>query len=160
MTRQKRIEGELNAARNIQIGILPNLNNTMPKSIFAIAAFLEPAREVGGDLYDSFTLEDGPKALVMGDVSSKDVPAALFMTMSVMLKLYALSSGVDPAQTLTRVNALLEEHNPGNMFITLFLALYSPDTGDILYANGGHCPPFVMDTEGRLRQLKKLSGPS
>ncbi|MCR5562242.1 MAG: SpoIIE family protein phosphatase [Desulfovibrio sp.] len=159
MTEQKRMEGELNAARDIQIGILPNLNTTLPEPGFAIAAFLEPAREVGGDLYDSFTLEDGRKALVMGDVSGKGVPAALFMTMSVTLVRYALRSGLDPAQALTQVNALLEEHNPGNMFITLFLALYSPETGEMLYANGGHCLPYVMDAQGRLRQLENLSGP-
>lgn len=159
MTEQKRMEGELNAAGEIQMGILPDLNAVRPEPGFAVAAFLEPAREVGGDLYDSFTLDDGRKALVMGDVSGKGVPAALFMTMTVTLVRYALRSGLDPAQALTRVNALLEEHNPGNMFVTLFLALYSPDTGDLLYANGGHCLPYVMDARGRLRQLEHLSGP-
>ncbi|WP_297671814.1 SpoIIE family protein phosphatase [uncultured Desulfovibrio sp.] len=156
---QKRMEGELSAAKDIQTGILPDLNATPPEPGFAVAAFLEPAREVGGDLYDCFTLDDGRKALVMGDVSGKGVPAALFMTMSVTLVRYALRSGLDPAQALTQVNALLEEHNPGNMFVTLFLALYSPDTGGLLYANGGHCLPYVVDAQGRIRQLEKLSGP-
>ncbi|MCR4666701.1 MAG: SpoIIE family protein phosphatase [Desulfovibrio sp.] len=159
MTVQKRMEGELNAAKDIQMGILPNLNDAPPEPGFSVANFLEPAREVGGDLYDSFTLHDGRKAIVMGDVSGKGVPAALFMTMSVTLVRYTLRSGLDPAEALTRVNALLEEHNPGNMFVTLFLALYSPETGELLYANGGHCLPYVMDAEGHLRQLEHLSGP-
>ncbi len=159
MTEQKHLEGELNAAKDIQMGILPNLNSVKPEPGFAVAAFLEPARQVGGDLYDCFTLADGRKAVVMGDVSGKGVPAALFMTMSVTLVRYALRSGLNPAQALTQVNTLLEEHNPGSMFVTLFLALYSPDTGELLYANGGHCLPYVMDSQGTQRQLNHLSGP-
>ncbi len=159
MIEQKHLEGELTAAKDIQRGILPNLNAVQPEPGFSVAAFLEPARQVGGDLYDCFTLADERKAVVMGDVSGKGVPAALFMTMSVTLVRYALRSGLNPAQALTQVNALLEEHNPGSMFVTLFLALYSPDTGELLYANGGHCLPYVLDSQGNLRQLDHLSGP-
>lgn len=159
IAKQKRMEGELAAAREIQNGILPDLNSIPPEPGFAVGAFLEAAREVGGDLYDCFTLEDGRKALVLGDVSDKGAPAALFMTMTVTLVRYALRSGLDPAQALTRVNALLEEHNPGNMFVTLFLALYTPDTGELLYANGGHCLPWIVASQGSLRQLEGLSGP-
>ena len=159
VAKQKRMEGELSAAKDIQKGILPDLNAAPAEPGFAVSAFLEPAREVGGDLYDCFTLKDGRKALVIGDVSDKGAPAALFMTMTVTLVRYALRSGLDPAQALTRVNTLLEEHNPGNMFVTLFLALFSPDTGELLYANGGHCLPQVIDAHGNLRQLENLSGP-
>lgn len=159
ITEQKRIEGELSAAKDIQMGILPVLDGITVESGFAVAAFLEPAREVGGDLYDCFTLADGKKVLVMGDVSGKGVPAALFMTMTVTLVRSTLRSGLDPAQALTQINALLEEHNPGSMFVTLFLAIYSPESGELLYANGGHCPPYIIDTAGHVRQLEKLSGP-
>lgn len=112
---------------------------------FSASAFLDPAKEVGGDLYDFFTTRDGRRALVLGDVSGKGVPAALFMSMTVTLVRYALDSGLDPAAAMTRVNAMLEEHNPGNMFVTLFLALYDPRSGELAYANGGHCPPCIVD---------------
>ncbi|MCR5814961.1 MAG: SpoIIE family protein phosphatase [Desulfovibrio sp.] len=159
MTEQKRLEGELTAARDIQMGILPDLSATEPEAHFSIAAFLEPAREVGGDLYDCFSLSDGRKALALGDVSGKGVPAALFMTMSVTLIRSALHSGLDPAQALTQINHLLEEHNPGNMFVTLFLAIYNPATGELVYGNGGHCLPFILSADGKIRQFEHLSGP-
>ena len=159
MTAQKRMEGELSAARDIQMGILPNLDDLPQNTGFSISAFLEPAREVGGDLYDCFTLEDGRKVLALGDVSGKGVPAALFMTMSVTLLRSALHSGLPPAQAMTQINTLLEEHNPGNMFVTLFLAIYTPQTGELIYANGGHCLPLLVNNKGGLRKLEHLSGP-
>ena len=81
------------------------------------------------------------------------------MTMSVTLIRYALRSGLAPAQAMSRVNDLLEEHNSGNMFVTLFLALYDPKTGHLQYANGGHCLPYIVSENGNLRQLENLSGP-
>ncbi|MBQ7617671.1 MAG: SpoIIE family protein phosphatase [Desulfovibrio sp.] len=159
MTVQKRIEGELNAAREIQMGILPVLDGQKSEANCVVAAFLEPAREVGGDLYDCFTLEDGRKAMVIGDVSGKGVPAALFMTMTLTLVRYALRSGLDPAQALANVNTLLEEHNPGNMFVTIFLAIYDPASGGVEYANAGHCQPYILNPQGQVRKLENLSGP-
>ncbi len=158
---KERMEGELSAARDIQMGILPPPDGAPEICGFSASAFLDPAKEVGGDLYDFFTTHDGRRALVLGDVSGKGVPAALFMSMTVTLVRYALDSGLDPAAAMTRVNAMLEEHNPGNMFVTLFLALYDPKTGDLAYANGGHCPPCIVgaDPARPLRLLENLSGP-
>lgn len=158
---KERMEGELNAAREIQIGILPPPDGAPDIFGFTASAFLDPAKEVGGDLYDFFTTPDGRNALVLGDVSGKGVPAALFMSMTVTLVRYALGGGLDPAQAMGRINALLEEHNPGNMFVTLFLALYDPKTGDLEYANGGHCPPYIVGAapDAPVRTLESLSGP-
>lgn len=158
---KERLEGELSAARDIQMGILPPSDEAPEICGFSASAFLEPAREVGGDLYDFFSTRDGRRALVLGDVSGKGVPAALFMSMTVTLVRYTLDSGLDPAAAMTRVNAMLEEHNPGNMFVTLFLALYDPRTGELAYANGGHCPPCIVDacSDNPPRVLEKLSGP-
>ncbi|WP_297218937.1 SpoIIE family protein phosphatase [uncultured Desulfovibrio sp.] len=158
---KERMEGELSAAREIQMGILPPPDGAPEVCGFRASAFLDPAKEVGGDLYDFFTTRDGRRALVLGDVSGKGVPAALFMSMTVTLVRYALDSGLDPAAALSRVNAMLEAHNPGNMFVTLFLALYTPETGELCYANGGHCPPCIVDgASGKPpRVLDKLSGP-
>ncbi|MBQ7586329.1 MAG: SpoIIE family protein phosphatase, partial [Desulfovibrionaceae bacterium] len=159
MTAQKRLEGELSAAKDIQMSILPTLDASFDQPGFMVRAFLEPAQEVGGDLYDCFTVKDQLKAIVIGDVSGKGVPAALFMTMTVTLVRYALRSNLDPAQAMTQVNALLEEHNSGSMFVTLFLGLFNPQTGELLYTNGGHCLPFILGPKGELRQLERLSGP-
>lgn len=158
---KERMEGELSAARDIQMGILPPPDGAPEICGFSASAFLDPAKEVGGDLYDFFTTRDGRRALVLGDVSGKGVPAALFMSMTVTLVRYALDSGLDPAAAMTRVNAMLEEHNPGNMFVTLFLALYDPRSGELAYANGGHCPPCIVDARSDRppRLLEHLSGP-
>lgn len=158
---KERMEGELNAARDIQLGILPPPDGAPAIFGFTASAFLDPAKEVGGDLYDYFTTPDGRNALVLGDVSGKGVPAALFMSMAVTLVRYALRGGLDPATAMIRINEQLEEHNPGNMFVTLFLALYDPKTGDLEYANGGHCPPYVAQKApgGPVRALEGLSGP-
>ncbi|MBQ7607107.1 MAG: SpoIIE family protein phosphatase [Desulfovibrionaceae bacterium] len=159
MTKQKRVEGELAAARDIQVGILPSSEPIPSEPGFSIAAFLEPAREVGGDLYDCFPLAQGTKAIVMGDVSGKGIPASLFMTMSVTLIRYALRSEHSPELAMNQVNALLEEHNPGSMFVTLFMGIYTPSTGELIYANGGHCLPIIMGADGAIRKLTNLSGP-
>ena len=81
--------------------------------------------------------------------------------MTVTLVRYALGSGLDPAAAMSQVNAMLEAHNPGNMFVTLFLALYDPQSGELSYANGGHCPPYIIDaaSDAPPRMLDKLSGP-
>ena len=158
---KERMEGELSAAREIQMGILPSPDGAQEVCGFKASAFLDPAKEVGGDLYDFFSTSDGRRALIIGDVSGKGVPAALFMSMTVTLVRYALESGLDPAAALSRVNNMLEAHNPGNMFVTLFLAIYDPATGDLAYANGGHCPPYIVDANAQTppRLLDKLSGP-
>lgn len=158
---KERMEGELSAARDIQMGILPPPDSAPEIYGFSASAFLDPAKEVGGDLYDFFTTRGGKCALVLGDVSGKGVPAALFMSMTVTLVRYALDAGLDPAAAMTSVNAMLETRNPGNMFVTLFLALYDPNTGELTYANGGHCPPLIVDARSDQppRALAQLSGP-
>ena len=158
---KERMEGELSAAREIQMGILPPPDGAPEVCGFRASAFLDPAKEVGGDMYDFFVTSDGRRALVLGEVSGKGVPAALFMSMTVTLVRYALGSGLDPAAAMSQVNAMLEAHNPGNMFVTLFLALYDPQSGELSYANGGHCPPYIIDaaSDAPPRMLDKLSGP-
>ena len=156
----QRMQGELNAARDIQMGILPAVNRAPALPTYAAYAFLEPAKEVGGDLYDFFTAPDGRQAVILGDVSGKGVPAALFMSMTVTLVRYALSSGLPPAQAMTQINDRLSENNPGCMFVTLFIGLLDPETGQLEFANGGHCQPLVINAEtGTVRLLEELSGP-
>lgn len=157
---KERMEGELRAARDIQLSILPAPGSAPQTDQLSVAAFLCPAKEVGGDLYDYFKLPDGRYAFVLGDVSDKGVPAALFMSMSITLVRYSLGSGLDAATTMTNVNNLLAKNNSTNMFVTLFLALYDVESGKLEYTNGGHCPPYIYNTTtGSVRELSDLSGP-
>ena len=158
---RQRMQGELNAPRDIQMGILPPPNGA-PRSLgYSAAAFLEPAKEVGGDLYDFFTVPDGRQAVVIGDVSDKGVSAALFMSMTVTLVRYALAEGLSCSEAMLRINERLAENNPSCMFVTLFIGLFDPATGRLDYASGAHCPPFVVnpDPSVPVRMLTDTSGP-
>jgi sigma-B regulation protein RsbU (phosphoserine phosphatase) len=156
---RERLEGELAAARSIQMGILQPPGSAVLPGGLLISTFLVPAKEMGGDLYDYFPAHDGKVALAMGDVSDKGVPAALFMSMTVTLIREALlESRLDPAMAMAKINSRLTTNNPKSMFVTLFIGLYDPTTCLLDYANGGHCQPIIVEAEG-LRTLKGLSGP-
>jgi sigma-B regulation protein RsbU (phosphoserine phosphatase) len=145
---RERVLGELNAARVIQAGMLP-LPKEAPKSPgFDAAAFLRPAMEVGGDLYDFFTAPCGRRCLAIGDVSDKGVPAALFMSMVVTLVRVTIQSGLQPEEALERLNEQLNDRNPGSMFVTIFIGLFDASDGTLTYANGGHNPPAVAGAGG------------
>ena len=164
---RERMQGELNAARDIQHSILPPPQGAPLCAKFSASAFLEPAKEVGGDLYDFFALSGGRQAVIIGDVSDKGVPAALFMSMTVTLVRSALLGGRSPAEAMTGVNEALSANNTANMFVTLFIGVYTPETGCLEYANGGHCPSIICSrrqtpvsgTEITLREMEGLSGP-
>ena len=158
---RQRMEGELNAARDIQMGILPPPDSAPETDTYRATAFLEPAKEVGGDLYDFFVAPDGRQAIVIGDVSDKGVSAALFMSMTVTLVRYAIAEGLSCAEAMSRINERLAENNPSCMFVTLFIGLFDPETGQLDYASGAHCPPFVVnpDSSVPVRALTDTSGP-
>jgi sigma-B regulation protein RsbU (phosphoserine phosphatase) len=117
-----------------------------------------PAREVGGDFYDFFLLDDTHLGIVVGDVSGKGVPAALFMAISrTLLKSVALT-GAPPAECLRRVNALLCLDNSAEMFVTVFYGVLHTRTGGLEYSNGGHNPPYLLRREGALEVLPGTGG--
>lgn len=155
----QRMQGELNAARDIQLGILKE-NAVLPhEKNFSLSAFIEPAKEVGGDLYDYFPVGD-KKVIVIGDVSGKGVPAALFMAMTVTLLRYAMQAGLRPHEAMQKINNSLSENNPSCMFVTLFIGLLDEKTGEFEYANGGHCYPFIINNNSNeVRELTHVSGP-
>ncbi len=157
---KERMEGELNAARDIQMGILPSPDSLAGQPCATASCLLIPAKEVGGDLYDVFTAPDGRQVLVIGDVSGKGVPAALFMSMTMTLIRYVMKDGLSPDEAMSRINAMLEANNPDCMFVTLFIGLFDPASGTLDYANGGHCPPLVVGLDGSVRILDDISGPS
>ncbi len=162
-TRDKeRMESELKIAHNIQMGILPKTFPPFPeRDEFDIYAVLEPAREVGGDFYDFFFIDDEQICFVAGDVSGKGVPAALFMTMTKMLiKIYACQFK-NPDKAMAMVNKELSRDNESCMFVTIFCAMLNLKTGAMCYTNGGHNPPVIMRAEEKRAEfLPAIGGPA
>ena len=157
---KERIATELNMAANIQAHMLPNTFPPFPdRKEFEISATMTPAKEVGGDFYDFFMVDEDHLALVMADVSGKGVPAALFMmTSRTMIKDAALS-GLDPAAVLERVNIQLCENNPDYMFVTVWIGLLELSTGRLTWADAGHEKLFLYQ-EGAWKCLPKKGGPA
>ena len=158
--RQKElIDGELKVAREIQMSIVPKIFPPFPKhQEFDIYAVLNPAKEVGGDLYDFFLIDDDHLCFSIGDVSGKGVPASLFMAVTKTLVKSKVDSHHTPEQILCAVNDELCDENQSGMFVTEFLGIMTISTGEVKYANGGHNRPYVLRTNGRLEMLPKIPG--
>ena len=137
---RERIEQELRVARLIQQTLLPKTLPELPG--YDVAAYYQPAREVGGDFYDFLDLEDGRMGFVVGDVTDKGVPAALVMaTTRTMLR--AAAQRLDtPGEVLKRVNDVLVQEIPPNMFVTCLYAILERESGRLIYANAGHDLPY------------------
>jgi len=124
-----------------------------------IFARLEPAREIGGDLYDAFMIDSESLCLCVGDVSGKGAPAALFMAMTkTLIKSYA-SSDLSTASIMTRVNDELCENNDENLFVTVFLSILNVNTGELKFTNAGHNYPYIIKDDKSLVTLKQKHGP-
>jgi len=140
---KERIEGELNVAREIQQGLLPSVVPPFPdRSELDLYAVLTPAREVGGDLFDFFFVDDTHLCVAVGDVSNKGVPAALFMAITMTLIRNAARVDSSPAAMMTQINDTLSRDNPRCMFVTLWIGILDVTTGRLRYTNGGHNPPI------------------
>ena len=150
-----RIHAELNVARRIQIDALPNVFPAFPgRTDFDIYAMMSPAKEVGGDFYDFFLVDDSHLALAIGDVSDKGVPAALFMMTTKTLVRARTRQGGTPAEILRDVNDRLCEGNASGMFVTVYLAIIDLRTGECLSANAGHEHPALCRTGGTFELVK------
>ena len=137
---RERIAQELRVASLIQQTLLPKALPELPG--YEVAAYYQPAREVGGDFYDFMTLEDGRLGLVVGDVTDKGVPAALVMATTRTMLRAAAQRLLSPGEVLRRVNDVLVQDIPPNMFVTCLYAILDPDTGRLVYANAGHDLPY------------------
>lgn len=146
---KERIGAELNVAKKIQEDMLPNHFPLYPdRKEFDMYATMTPAKEVGGDFYDMFLIDDDHLCTVMGDVSGKGVPAALFMVISkTMLKNRALIGG-KPSEILHDVNNSLCEGNDENMFVTVWLGILTISTGELIQASAGHEYPVIKKRDG------------
>ena len=152
---QEKISTELNVAKDIQIATLPS--EFVTNKDVEILAQLKAAKEVGGDFYDYFNLGDDHVAIVIGDVSGKGIPAAMFMMKTITCFKNYVSSEKAPSQILREVNKTIYEGNANQMFVTCFLAIVNTKTGLVKFANAGHNPPIVGQS-GKFQYLKCHAG--
>ena len=147
---KERIGAELNVATRIQADMLPSIFPAFPRrDEFDLFASMSPAKEVGGDFYDFYLIDDDHIALVVADVSGKGVPAALFMVIAKTLIKSRAMLGESPSQILYNVNNQLSEGNESSMFVTVWLAVIQLSTGRGLAANAGHEHPAVRRAGGK-----------
>jgi GAF domain-containing protein len=150
-TTAERMERELEVARGIQASFLPD---KMPEVVgWEVGAAYRAARQVGGDFYDFFPVDDHRWALVIADVADKGVPAALFMALSRTLLRAVGSNRQSPADTLSRVNQLLLRDTRSELFVTVWYGLWDTQTGEITYASAGHNPALVVRADGDVELL-------
>jgi sigma-B regulation protein RsbU (phosphoserine phosphatase) len=142
---KEKIASELRIAKEIQLGILPaNITTPAQKAGLDAHALLEPAREVGGDLYEILTNDHGHLVTVLGDVSGKGIPAALFMAVTMTLVRTLARTATEPASLLRQVNDALATQNPKSMFVTILCTFYNPSTHELTYASAGHPAPILI----------------
>jgi len=156
-----RAAGELRAAREIQMGMLPD-----PKAIDGMPvnldfhALLEPAQEVGGDLYDAFMLDERRLFFMIGDVSGKGVPASLFMALiKTLCKSLARRERTELGQVLSSVNDEIARDNPTAMFVTAIVGVVDSGSGDVELCNAGHNAPILLRSKQAPRELDGAGGP-
>ncbi len=156
---QERVAGELQAAHDIQMSMLPtNFQSQPPATTYNLFAMLTPAKEVGGDLYQFFPLDADHLLLMVGDVSDKGVPAALFMSMTQTLIKGFSAIEQQPDRLLQRVNDVIVEENEKLMFVTVFCGILSLRTGELRYSNAGHNPPLILRRDGATEWLPMPPG--
>jgi serine phosphatase RsbU (regulator of sigma subunit)/CHASE2 domain-containing sensor protein len=156
-----RAAGELAAARRIQMGLLPDVRG-LAQSAPAVSAeaLLEPARTVGGDFYDCLQMEGNRLFFIVGDVSGKGMPAALFMALSKgIIKASAARGASDVGAVMRRAAAEISRDNPEQLFVTAFAGILDLDGGTLEYCNAGHEPPYVVSANGSVQRLPNADGP-
>jgi serine phosphatase RsbU (regulator of sigma subunit) len=153
-----RIDQELAFAKAIQHSALPSVFPPYPnRTEFGIWAEMFTAKEVGGDFYDFYFLNENTLAFLVADVSGKGIPAAMFMmTAKTLLKSYA-EAGMDVDQVLTNANNALCQNNEAAMFVTVWMGLLDTRTGLVTYANAGHNPPLLRRKDGSTQLVKSQS---
>ena len=153
---REKMEGELSVAHDIQMGLLPK---TFPvRDDWDLAALLDPARAVGGDLYDFYFLDDDHLFIAIGDVSGKGVPASLFMVSTRTLFRSRVSLRVPLNQSVYEINKEICRENPNQMFVTFIAGIVDLKNGSMTYCNAGHNPPFLIKPTGKTEKLSEVHG--
>jgi len=156
---KERMQSELSIGRDIQMGMVPKLIPPFTeRDEFDLFAAMKPAKEVGGDLFDFFFIDDDNLCFFIGDVSGKGVPAALFMAVAITLIKGIAMQINDPAEILSRVNDEAIQNNESCMFVTAFFAIINIKSGEIKFANAGHNPPLIARYNDNVSFLSLNSG--
>ncbi len=155
------LKSDLAIAREIQQAILPRVFPPFPEysGVLDIAASMEPAKDVGGDFYDFFRIDDDRIGFLIADVSGKGIPAAIFMAVSRTLIRATGVNGGSPADCITRSNKLLAAESVDCMFVTVFYGILNVKTGEVSYCNAGHNPPYILKRDGQVEVLPTQQDP-
>lgn len=152
---REREKTELDIATKIQKSMLPQKFPAFPdRDEFDIYATMEPAKEVGGDFYDFFMIDEDHLGIVIADVSGKGVPAALFMVIAKTLIKDHANLGLSPEEVFNEVNNILDENNSENMFVTAWFGIYEISSGKLTYVNAGHNAPVLLRNKGNFEFIK------
>ena len=157
-----RMAGELDAAKRVQIATLPRAELLRDDARVDLAAAMVPAREVGGDLYDFFRLDDRHLFFLVGDVAGKGLSASIFMAVSKALCKSTIlrTTGADIGELMALTNAEVSRDNPEMLFVTAFAGVLDLDSGDLVYCNAGHENPYVADpADGTVVRIEDGGGP-
>ena len=153
------VRNDLSTAARIQQAILPQSFPPFPhRTEFDVFAQMVPAKEVGGDFYDFFFLDNDRLAFVIGDVSGKGVPAAIYMAVSRTLLKAVATQVVNPGETLRRINTMLIPEGSGRMFVTVFYGILNTRTGDMQFSYGGQPPPYIKRGNGSVEPITQEGG--
>lgn len=155
----QRIETELGVATAIQTGVLPVLSAEFKDNEhFGMAASMTPAKEVGGDFYDFFKIDDNHLCLVIADVSGKGIPAAMFMMTAMSLIRMEAQKNISPADVLMHVNDFICERNETSMFVTVWIGILDLTSGKMITANAGHEKPIICRAGGEYQLIEGKHG--
>lgn len=156
--RLEHLEKELRIAKELQAGMLPQLPLFPGYLQVEADALMKPAKEIGGDFFDAFSLDDQRICVAIGDVAGKGVPAALFMVRSITVLRTEMLKSRDLLQTITAMNTILSQDNPQCMFVTLMICVLDLASGRLQYVNGGHNRPIFGNPENRFCYLEQPAG--
>ncbi|NCB05376.1 MAG: HAMP domain-containing protein, partial [Clostridia bacterium] len=157
---KQRIQTELDVARDIQLSMLPNVFPPFPEcDEFSIYATIDPAKEVGGDFYDFYRLDENRLCFLIADVSGKGVPAALFMMIARALLKNEMQEGGTPAEVMETVNGQLCEGNEQSMFVTALVMVLDTKAHTLRYVNAGHNPPLLRRAGGSFEYMSLRRSP-
>ncbi|MFH0761114.1 MAG: SpoIIE family protein phosphatase [Bacteroidota bacterium] len=155
---KEKIESEMRIANQIQMGMIPKIFPPFPdRPEVDLHAMLKPAREVGGDLYDFFFIDQNKLCFAVGDVSGKGVPAALFMVVTRTLLRSVATKDIPLSELVFLLNNSLSKENESQMFVTFFIGILNLENGEVEYVNAGHNPPLVMRCGGSVSRLESTN---
>jgi len=157
---KEKIESELKIAHDIQQGMIHIIFPPFPeRKDVDLYAILEPARQVGGDLYDFFFLDDETLCFAIGDVSDKGVPASLLMAITLTLLRSKANKTMEVNEIVKSINNSISKENENMMFVTFFLGLLNLKTGELSYCNAGHNYPYLISQNQKVEELEQTHGP-